>query len=85
MREQLLVDEELTDDEVAAANDGDQVDVALLPVDSWRVIYAQPGLPAAILEAVEAAPPASRRLVLDGMLRSLGLPASLPPPEPVAS
>jgi hypothetical protein len=55
LREQLLVGIERTDEEIAADNDGDQLDVAVLDKAVWREIVAR-RLEAELLEAVERVP-----------------------------
>lgn len=55
LREQLLVDIERTDEEIAADNDGDQLDVAVLDKAVWGEIVAR-RLETELLEAVERVP-----------------------------
>jgi hypothetical protein len=55
LRELLSVDAERTDEELAADNDGDQVDVAVIDGPTWSVIVAR-RLEVQLLEAVEAVP-----------------------------
>lgn len=54
LRQLLLGDEhqEQTDEEIAAEEVGGD-DVALIPGETWKVIVARPGLPAALLDACE--------------------------------
>jgi len=79
-RDRLLGDVEQTDEEVAASSDNLGEVVAVLPSSSWPTIRDAPGVPAMILDVVEAVPPAGRRLALDVILHALGLPPSLSPP-----
>ncbi len=55
LREQLLTERELSDDEIAGDNDGDQVDVALIDASAWNALRER-HLEADLLEAVELVP-----------------------------
>jgi hypothetical protein len=79
LREQLLVDIERTDEEIAADNDGDQVDVALLHWVTWGEIVAR-RLEAELLEAVERVSVDDGYQATVAFLSAHGLGAPLRPP-----
>lgn len=79
LREELVVDVERTDEEIAADNDGDQVDVAVLDRVTWGEIVAR-RLEVELLEAVERVPVEESYGATVAFVTAHGLDAPLRPP-----